>query len=117
MLYLIGQILICLCFAAVIGFAVGWLLRGPGSRDELDTRLEEWRLREGALRRDVERQREAAQDLERRLDDAQTAYRKAAIGEETAGILVEPPTITTWSTSAMSMPASLTACLKGETVR
>ncbi len=82
MLYLIAQILICLCFAAAIGFAVGWLLRGPGTRDEVDTLTEEWRLRESALRRDVERQREAAQDLERRLDDAQTAYRKAATGEE-----------------------------------
>ena len=73
MLYLIGQILICLCFAGAIGFAVGWLLRGPGSRAEIDAMAGEWRVRESAMRRDMERQREATQDLERRLEDAQTA--------------------------------------------
>lgn len=45
MLYLIGQIVLCLLFTALVGVAVGWLLRGLGTARQTDLVEARWRAR------------------------------------------------------------------------
>lgn len=45
MLYLIGQIILCLLFTFVIGATVGWMLRGLGSTAQAETIEARWRAR------------------------------------------------------------------------
>ena len=45
MLYLVQQIVFCLLFIAVIGVAIGWLLRGVGSSRHSDMVAAEWKAR------------------------------------------------------------------------
>ena len=49
MLYLVTQIILCLLFTALIGIAVGWLLRGIGSSRHSDMVAAEWRARVAQL--------------------------------------------------------------------
>lgn len=62
MLYLIGQILLCLLLAAAIGFVVGWLVRSIGERSRGQALEGTWRSRLRAV--ELERA-----ELERRLAD------------------------------------------------
>ncbi|NNF61006.1 MAG: hypothetical protein HKN06_06710 [Gammaproteobacteria bacterium] len=45
MLYLIGQIILCLLFTFVVGASVGWLLRGLGTSAQTETVEARWRAR------------------------------------------------------------------------
>ncbi len=45
MLYLVQQIVLCLLFTALIGAAVGWLLRGMGSSRQGDMIAAQWRAK------------------------------------------------------------------------
>ena len=55
MIYLVGQIVFCLFFTALIGATMGWLLRGLGTRRQTETVEARWRERLSRL------QQEAAQ--------------------------------------------------------
>lgn len=56
MLYLIGQIVLCLLFTALVGVAVGWLLRGLGAARQTDTVEARWRTRFAHLEQQHARQ-------------------------------------------------------------
>ncbi len=45
MLYLVGQIILCLLFTLVIGITVGWLLRGLGTSRQTESLEAGWRAR------------------------------------------------------------------------
>jgi len=62
MLYLVGQILLCLLVAAAIGFAAGWLARGIGERSRFQALEGTWRSRVRAV--ELERA-----ELERQIED------------------------------------------------
>ena len=49
MIYLVGQIILCLLFTALIGMTMGWLLRGLGTRRQTETVEARWRARVSQL--------------------------------------------------------------------
>lgn len=51
MLYLIGQIILCLLFTFVVGVSVGWLLRGLGTSAQTESIEARWRARLSQLQR------------------------------------------------------------------
>lgn len=53
MLYLVGQIILCLMFTALIGVAVGWLLRGLGAGQQTESVEARWRPRVVELEREL----------------------------------------------------------------
>lgn len=52
MLYLVGQIVLCLMFTALVGVAVGWLLRGLGTSRQTEVVEARWRTRVAQLEQD-----------------------------------------------------------------
>jgi hypothetical protein len=71
MLYLIGQILLCLLLAAAVGFVVGWLVRSVGERSRIQALEGTWRSRLRAV--ELERK-----ELERRVSEPEDAAPEAA---------------------------------------
>lgn len=57
MLYLVGQIILCLMFTALVGVAVGWLLRGLGTARQTDAVEARWRARVVQLEQQTAAQR------------------------------------------------------------
>jgi predicted flap endonuclease-1-like 5' DNA nuclease len=59
MMYLIGQILCCLLIAALLGFVIGWLLKGwfcKNEKETLEKELKEAQQQNKKLQDDLERQ-------------------------------------------------------------
>ncbi len=73
MAYLIGQILLCLLVAALVGGVVGWLLRGLGQRARQEAQAAEWATRLRVAEGETHEVRRARDELARRVDERDAA--------------------------------------------
>jgi len=78
MVYIAGQILVCLLIAALFGFIIGWLLRGRLVKDRIDGREKIWKINIATLEKELEL---ARSQLKTRLQTSDEIMGKSAISE------------------------------------